>query len=392
MNIKAKKANAAELLEGRRVIIVCASPLPGLGGINVFTAALAREARARSFAPVIVSTTSQSNFEGTFEGVRTLRLSAWPLLDGRLPIPRSLRQVIMVLCDLLATPDRALVVIQARFYPTSLLFAAAARVFGHACVIIDHGAAPITFHNPFLDLVSVTYERAITACERLFHPEFFGVSQASVRWLERLGVPRAGIVSNGIDEALFTTPVKDTTKGDSFDVVFCGRLLPQKGVVELIAGFRLFLAQSGARARLILLGDGPLRRECNELAASEPRIEVRGARPHSEAIIAMSHADVVASPSLWPEGFCTVALEAGALGRMLVATEFGGGGSDLLLNDVSGLVLEDCSAETIAGKLLLAYGDPLKRASMGAALRQRVSERFTWSAIFSAFLNDPRLR
>jgi len=81
-------------------------------------------------------------------------------------------------------------------------------------------------------------------------------------------------------------------------------------------------------------------------------------------------------PSLWPEPFGLVGIEAGASGRPVVASSTGGVG-DWLRDGVNGVLVEPGDARALARALNELLADPGRRRELGTAARETVAARFT---------------
>ncbi len=81
-------------------------------------------------------------------------------------------------------------------------------------------------------------------------------------------------------------------------------------------------------------------------------------------------------PSVWPEPFGLVGIEALAAGRPAVASATGGMG-DWLEDGVSGLLAAPGDATDLAAKLNELLADPGRQRVLGEAGRERVAARFS---------------
>ncbi len=141
---------------------------------------------------------------------------------------------------------------------------------------------------------------------------------------------RIRVIPNGCDAATFHLRDRDEARtalsvpADFQLAVYVGRLVPEKGLRELLAAFEQ-LAAADPRMALALVGDGPMRHELAALAARLPagRVFMPGALPAGEVAAWMAAANVVTLPS-YSEGHPNVLVEALACGRPVVATPVGG--------------------------------------------------------------------
>jgi len=152
-------------------------------------------------------------------------------------------------------------------------------------------------------------------------------------------------------------PERDRT---TMPVVLCAsRLTPLKGIEELLRAF----AAMRVRAQLVLAGAGNAEARLRRLAEVHPareRIVFAGLLDADALRAAFAQAAVVAVPSLWPEPFGLVGIEALAAGRPVVASGAGG--------------MADWAMERL-GVLTARPDDP---AALATALDRSLSEP-TWA-------------
>lgn len=174
------------------------------------------------------------------------------------------------------------------------------------------------------------------------------------------------VLPNGIERTAARQPLRGTG-----ELLFVGRTEPVKGVRILIDAFRLLLARHPG-ARLTVVGEGSelatLRSAAADLADSG-RLVFRGWLTQPEVAECLAAASVVVLPSLWPENFPTVALEALQVGRPLVASRVGG--LPELVGPDNGVLVPagdpDALAEALGG--LIGDRERLERLGAGSALR-----------------------
>ena len=141
------------------------------------------------------------------------------------------------------------------------------------------------------------------------------------------------------------------TPADDPLFAYVGRFSREKGVAVLIAAFATML-RDFPRARLRLIGDGPLRKQLVALSHSfgiADSIEFRGWSPALGLVDELCDVWSVVCPSLWAEPFGIAAVEAIQLGIPVVASD-SGGFRETIENGVSGVLfrtgdvssLEEC--------------------------------------------------
>jgi glycosyltransferase involved in cell wall biosynthesis len=179
-------------------------------------------------------------------------------------------------------------------------------------------------------------------------------SRALADEARRFGGEDVRIIPSGV-----ALPPEVGQEAEPPEILYAGRLSPEKGVRELVA------AADGLP--LVVVGDGPLRDEVPGAL---------GFLPHDQLVERYARAAVVACPS-HREGFGVVCAEAMAYGRPVVAGNVGGL-RDLVVDEETGLLVEpgDVAALRVALTRLLEDSDLRRR--FGEAGRARIAEHFTW--------------
>lgn len=165
--------------------------------------------------------------------------------------------------------------------------------------------------------------------------------------------------------------------------VAVGRLVEKKGPLLTIRAFGL-VHRSHPDARLRIVGDGPLLGECLHLVQrlglgeavtllgpqSHEAVhrEMRGARCFVQHSIEAASGDC--------EGTPLAILEAGAMGLPVVST-LHGGIPDVVIQDVTGLLVREGDVEGMARAMTGLLEHPPLAARLGAAARERVVRHFS---------------
>ncbi|MEW6716694.1 MAG: glycosyltransferase [Chloroflexota bacterium] len=205
--------------------------------------------------------------------------------------------------------------------------------------------------------------------------------QATSRHLQKFS-HRCRVVPLGIDPQPFLTSESFRRPDVLPTLLFVGKLRYYKGLDILLN------AMKEVEARLVVIGDGPMRGRWEKMAKElelEPRVCFHGEVAHKELPSMYASADVFVLPStVRSEAFGLVLLEAMAAGLPCVATELGTGTSYVVQHGVTGLVVPPSQPRALAEALNRLLSDETLRQEMGMAGRQRVLSSFTLTQMVRA--------
>jgi len=171
-------------------------------------------------------------------------------------------------------------------------------------------------------------------------------------------------------------------RGEGIQFVSVSRLVEGKGLEYSIQAFAHVVRQI-PNARLLIVGDGPLRGELEELARSlwlmasvtfvgdvNPE-KVRAYLLGSDIFIQHS----VNTRAGWVEGFGVSIAEAAACGLPIISTRCGGI-QDQVVNGTTGFLVEQRDVDAMADVMMELARDPALRAKFGQAGRERMVREF----------------
>jgi glycosyltransferase involved in cell wall biosynthesis len=152
-----------------------------------------------------------------------------------------------------------------------------------------------------------------------------------------------------------------------------GRLSSEKGILTLIRAF-MTLANTGAR--LLVVGQGPIRKHLEENSNKDPRIRFTGYLSGESLKETTQNALAVIVPSEWYENAPISILESFAYGKPVVASRIGGI-PEMIDDGINGFLFETGNAVDLKKKLerILSISDN-KICEMGQAARQKVERQF----------------
>jgi glycosyltransferase involved in cell wall biosynthesis len=152
-------------------------------------------------------------------------------------------------------------------------------------------------------------------------------------------------------------------------VVFMGRMTPLKGGEQLIRAVAAASSRLRSPIHLTMVGDGPPRTAWEQLAADlSVDCTFTGWQSGAMRFDALLHTDLLAVPSVWPEPFGLVGLEAGAFGVPAIAFDVGGI-SEWLRHGHNGILVP--ASPPRASALADALVDAFSRRHELAAMRRR---------------------
>lgn len=153
------------------------------------------------------------------------------------------------------------------------------------------------------------------------------VTKDSFQWYERLLLNDKAfkVVHNGVNIERIQTLVGETPRSDdesTFRICTVGRMVPVKNQSTLLRAFSSVVERHPS-AELLLVGDGPLRKDL-ELLAHEleiaGKVRFTGEVPRNRVYELYAQSDLFVIPS-FAEGFCVAAVEAMAAGLPVVVSD-----------------------------------------------------------------------
>ncbi len=203
---------------------------------------------------------------------------------------------------------------------------------------------------------------------------------------------KASVLYPGVDPNILGAgfePRRETKRGR---ILFVGRLVKRKGLVELLKAFEL-VSKSNSTVRLVIVGDGPFRPEFEGLVRESSvanRVEMKGTLTGQPLYLEYASCDVFVMPSkttsVDTEGFGMVFLEAAYFARPAVGTR-SGGIPEAVVDGETGLLVEQGDIEGLALKIKTLLVDEELSERLGQNARQRVLSGYTWEKATENFLN-----
>ena len=163
-------------------------------------------------------------------------------------------------------------------------------------------------------------------------------------------------------------------------VLYVGRLSWGKGVHLLVEAMGRVLAKVRG-VKLIVVGGGILEPVLKETAisqGSEDSILFLGHVGHEVVLRLYCLADLVASPSIWPEPLSRVHLEAMAAGKPIVASKIGGN-LETVIDGKTGLLVAPGDVDALAESIVYLLENPEAASELGKRGMREARRHFSVS-------------
>jgi glycosyltransferase involved in cell wall biosynthesis len=163
--------------------------------------------------------------------------------------------------------------------------------------------------------------------------------------------------------------------GRPFTVGYAGRLVPQKGLDDLLAAVR----RLDGPARLLLIGDGPMREALGQASLDGASVEIRNDFRHDTMPLAYGEMDVLVLPSRtterWAEQFGRVLVEGLFCGVPVVGSD-SGEIPWVIRTTGGGRVFPEGDRDALAEILSELRAQPEERERLARAGRERAERLF----------------
>jgi colanic acid/amylovoran biosynthesis glycosyltransferase len=197
----------------------------------------------------------------------------------------------------------------------------------------------------------------------------------SARWndaLSALGCPSGKIRVHrmGVDCPRFATQAPRDISDHPLRIITIARLVEKKGIADAIRA----VSQLAIPCEYVVVGDGPLRQNLEQLAADRgvsDKVRFVGAQPAADVVRFLHSADVFLAPSVTAsdgdiEGMPVSIMEGMASGLPVVATHHSGI-PEVVANGRSGFLVDEHDVDGLARRLSDLAADPNLRVRMGLA-------------------------
>jgi phosphatidylinositol alpha-mannosyltransferase len=191
------------------------------------------------------------------------------------------------------------------------------------------------------------------------------------------------VIPNGVDTARFRPdlpPVRHL-RDRRVNFLFVGRLEERKGVRDLVRAFQTVRLRL-AKCRLIVVGDGPDRRDIEALvrAGQTDDVVLAGRVPDEVLPRYYASADVFCAPATGGESFGIVLVEAMAAGLPVLCTSIPGYQA-VIKHGINALVVPPANQDELGDAMTQLAEDPGLRRRLGETGMSIARQRYAWPVV-----------
>jgi glycosyltransferase involved in cell wall biosynthesis len=348
---------------------------PYVGGIESHLYTLCHELKANVDLDVIVSNTAPFTARDVHEGISVTRCASFGHWASTSHSPTMAWE--------LSQRGYDIVHVHLPHPVGAASYLASRKPARHKLIVSYH--SDVVRQRRLARLYDPLVERLLSRADRVIatSPNYLATSPVLQRFREKCAV-----VPYGIDLELFRHTPERAEKareiraryGDALLLVGVGRLIYYKGFEFAI---RALARVPGAH--LMLIGDGPLRPELEQLAREcgvGERVHLLGSMPNEAVPPYYFASDLYLLPSIArSEAFGIVQIEALACGLPVINTNLPSGVPFVSRHGETGLTVPASDAEALARAILDLGSAPERRREMGKLARTRAEREFSKEAL-----------
>jgi len=152
--------------------------LPHVGGVERYTYNLSKKLHKKGYNIIIVTTKHDDKlkFKEELEYVTIYRFNNYNKLSNRYPIikkDKTYKKIIKELSNIKID----YIILNTRFWLTTLIGARFAKKNSIPCCVIEHGTSHFTIYNKILDFFGRQYEHMLTRKVKILVKDYYGVSR-----------------------------------------------------------------------------------------------------------------------------------------------------------------------------------------------------------------------
>ena len=225
-------------------------------------------------------------------------------------------------------------------------------------------------HNDYLNIKTKNARQIVDSCNQIWC-----VSKFISKRVEEISCSnKTRVLYNGIDTKKFSSIVSEieqenmknkiNIKADDYLILYVGRIMPEKGVLELIKSFNA-AKEKNKNLKLLIVGEKRnnkknmtkyIEKIKKEIEKNKDSIILYGNATGKELLTLYNIGDLQIIPSIWEEAFGLIAVEGICAGHPLIVTN-SGGLTEIVNHDSAIIVNRDNIIEELSEAILKISSD-----------------------------------
>ena len=265
------------------------------------------------------------------------------------------------------------------------------RIFKIPLILTAHAGDVFSLNNPILKRIG-----KFTISQSLFCIANSNATQQAILAISN-GTTPVKIIPMGVDLDVFNGQCHDQNIKKKYNItgpllLAVGRFAEKKGFKYLIEAMPLILAKY-PETKLLIIGFGPLGKSLKDLAVKlkiDNSVIFPGKMSSPDLAKYLTVSDIFIGPSIVDdsgdtEGLGVVFLESLASKTAVVASRVGGI-TDFIVDQETGLLVEQKDPEDIAEKIIRLINDKGLRNKIAVNGKKVVEDKFSWEKIVDQYL------
>jgi len=312
--------------------------------------------------------------------ITVYRFPAWEIVNNY-PLPKFWLGEFWRMYWKLSNKRYDAIISRTRFFNTSILALAFAKMTHTFWLHIEHGSDYVHLNNQITKLTAYVYDHSLGYLVFAMANKVVANSEASMEFSKK--IYKKGeytVIYRGVEKEKILSVVADEKQKDKYPnkiiITYIGRLIDGKGVVKLLEALN---SLSFCPIVCWIIGDGSQKVYLQEKAKEfglEEKVIFFGEKSHAESLALLRSSDIFVNPS-YSEGLPTSVIEAALLGKAIIATDVGGT-KEIVVKEGGIRLVQPRDEKGLASAIAELANDANLRKNMGEIAFMAVSDRFDW--------------
>ncbi len=372
-----------------KLLIFCPYYPPHIGGLeshaDEFNKYLSQKGvDITVFAPKLPKEAPEN--ETKYENVKIVRFPAFEIISNY-SMPKFWSLKFWRLYNGLLKQKFDITISRTRFFNTSLLALIYSKTKKVNWIHIEHGSDFVQLSSKFKTFIAKIYDFTFGYLVFKFSDLNISISKAVQKFVYKFDNRESPIIYRGLDisEIEKISPDLEFKKQQSDKIIisWAGRLYKWKGVENTIKAIKNLPEEIKKRVIFVIIGDGEDFQRLKKI--SDESILMLKGKTRKEAIGILKVSDIYIHSSFPGGGLSTALLEAMYCSCAVIATP-NEGADEVVINDETGLLLEDSSMESLTKKIVSLCENSTTREALSSQAKEKIKRTFDWDTAVNEYI------